>query len=222
MSYDIIPLDKWSEIKSNKALEGLEYFQSLGPVRDTAIIVTLTKKNYLHLIETIKYMTSLNIWTFFDFIHPDRGQPGNKCKGINESLLFDKEDHEKLDEMLNNVLELKEKGYLCHSSKRFIEMVKRYDFDLIKNYSWNCGYEFDFPAWVTLNCDGNVFCCDDFEPTAKTFYITKLVEQWDEFVEYWENDIKTNCPGCCWSHHIDAHLVKRGTLQLSDYVHGIE
>jgi len=224
MSYDIIPLDKHSKTKTALAMKGLDFFQKLGPIRDTAIIVTLTKTNYQYLLPTIEKMSKKNIWTFCDFIHTDRGQPGSKCKSVDPNLLFTDDDYPKLKEIMLKVIEMKKARYLCHSSLQFVDMVTRNDFELIKKYNWNCAEEPDFPAWVTLDCDGYVYCCDDFQPRdGKLFHITELVERWQEFSEYWKQIILDVCrPGCCWSHHIDAHLVKRGALDISDYVHGLK
>lgn len=90
MSYDIEPLDKSSKVKSNKALETLQWFKSLGNIRDVATITTLTRTNFRLLEDHIKRMTDLGIWVFFDLIHDDRLQPGGKCRhtDVTESLLF--------------------------------------------------------------------------------------------------------------------------------------
>ena len=80
-SYDIVDLDLSSKAKSSKALELLEFFRSLGPVDNVAVVVTLTKKNYKLLYNVMEEMTARKIWTFFDIIHPDRGQPGSKVRG---------------------------------------------------------------------------------------------------------------------------------------------
>jgi sulfatase maturation enzyme AslB (radical SAM superfamily) len=221
MSHDIVPLDKASKTKSSAAMRGIDYFKSLGKIRDVAIVVTLTKKNYMYLTSTVEEMSMNGIWTFFDMIHADRGQPGTKCKGYDKELMFeDREDFDGLRRMLDDLVEMKEQGYMCHASYKFIAMLVRMDFHLLKNYSWNCAREDEFPSWVTVDCDGVVYPCDDFQPMFPSVMIMDLKENWDAFGRFWKEGVDDRCPGCCWNTHIDAHLIKRGELKIGEYVHG--
>ncbi len=222
MSYDMHPLDKSSAAKSSKALEGLLFFKSLGKIRDVAVIATLSRTNFRLLPDTIRKMTDLGIWTFFDFIHSDRNQPGSKVKTTDLGLQFKPEDFSALDDVLSEVLELKNQGYLCHSSKHFLGMVSKNDHEVIRNYNWHCAKEDNFPAWVTADCDGRVYCCDDYQNRSgeKNFYLDELHDRFQEFSDYWKEKSLIECPGCFWNHHIDAHQVKYGNLPITDYVHG--
>lgn len=224
MSYDMLALDKSSDAKSQKALEGLQYFQSLGNIRDVAVIATLTRTNYHLLPETIKQMSALGIWTFFDFIHDDRGQPGAKVKTTDLGLKFIQEDFEELDIVMKEVLQLKKEGYLCHSSEHFLSMISANDHEVIKKYNWHCAKESNFPAWVTADCDGRVYCCDDYQLRNgdRDFYLDNLHEEFQEFSDYWQGLSLFDCSGCFWNHHIDAHQVKYGNLPITDYVHGVK
>jgi hypothetical protein len=224
MSYDMIALDQHSALKSSKAIRGLQFFQRLGRVRDVAIIVTLTRNNFMSLPFTIHQMSEMGIWTFFDLIHHDRGQPGSKVRTVDLDLSFRPTDFSALDEVLEEVEEMKNAGFLCHSSKKYLSMLKENDHQLIRNYDWHCAKEPDFPAWVTVDCDGRVYCCDDYQDRKgeKNFYLNELHERFEEFSEYWGVKSLFECTGCVWSHHIDAHGVKSGSLKLSDYVHGVK
>lgn len=221
MSYDIVPLDRYSEKKSRHTIDSLLFFRSLGLVRDVAAIVTLTRHNFRELPSTIIRLSNLGIWAFFDFIHWDRGQPGTKCKERDPSLSFTREDLLDLSDILCKVVELKTQEYLCHTSTPFIEMMSRDEFSLLLRYDWNCAKEKGFPAWVTIDCDGYVYCCDDFQsrPT-KPFSMLKISSEWEEFSQYWQQQVLSICPGCCWNTHIDACLVKQGRVSINDYIHG--
>lgn len=221
MSYDIEPLDHASEVKSNLAIKNLRYFQSLGTsVRDVAAIVTLTKTNFRSLPEFIKLFSDFGIWVFFDFIHPFRRQPGSKCRGSAIEFLFGYDDLPDLDYILKEVLHLKEKGYLVHTSKEFIELVSEKNYKVLRKYTWNCGEADCFPSWVTINCDGSVHICDDFQTSAgKQFDMTTLAPHWESFKSN-AKEIVMSCPGCAWNTHIDSHLVKEGKLDINNYVHG--
>jgi len=218
MSYDIIP-DK----KTNRAIPGLREFVSFGEIRDIAAITTLTRKNYMGLISSVKEMFKLGIWTFFDFVHPDRGQPGSKCRNFDgiKDLLFTQHDIIPLLFELNEILDMKNRGFFVHTSKEFIRRVSNNGGQHILNYDWNCARESGFPAWVTVDCDGIVYPCDDFQPKYpyNPIIITEMHERWEEFQQYWQPIVAKQCPGCCWNTHLDAHFIKQGSLPFSDYVH---
>lgn len=221
MSYDVVGLDNSSRVKTNKALEGLNYFKELGPFRDVAAIATLTKKNVFFFPDAIRRLTAESIWFFFDLIHVDRGQPGSKCRSFlgQEKLVFgDSSDIFKLRKILSEIFFLKEQGYLCHASRQFIDLIRFQDG---LQYDWHCGRHLCFPSWVSVDCDGEVGCCDDFRPWVsddQKIFIWELFDRWEEFKMYWKRKVM-DCPGCLWNTHIDAHLIKQGKLLFSDYVH---
>lgn len=223
VSYDIISLNKSSEQKTLTALEILDYFRTQGEVRDVAAIATLTSLNYLLYPEMVEKMTDKNIWSFFDIIHGDRGQAGTKCRnypGI-ENLLFKSKDADQLIEVLKKIQKMKSSGFLVHSSDYFLnELIKNPA--LVVNYNWNCAREDNFPAWVTVDADGIVYPCDDFQPQypkGKEIYVWELYDRWNEFSNYWKQLVIDACPGCLWNTHIDAHAIKRGVVPFSNYVH---
>ena len=229
-SYDAVSQDSSSQTKSKRAPQVIEVFRSFGPVRDSAIVVTLTRQNYSSLPLIIETMSAMNIWTFFDLIHPDRGQSGSKVKNTDLDLLFKKEDFVPLLAVLQKVGEMKKKGYLCHSSYHFFETVKLVGAYMqtipdnpIAPYIWNCSDYECFPSWVTADCQGDVHPCDDFYTTdAPIIKIWEIADLWDKFCTIWKPIVKEKCPGCLWNTHIDSHLIKRGLLPMTDYIHGLE
>jgi hypothetical protein len=166
----------------------------------------------------------MGIWTFFDFIHPDRGLPGTKCVGSAEDLLFREEDFSALLKTLYVVNSMKEQGSLVHVSKEFLALAAQNNFSLLKNFNWNCAKVDAFPSWVTIDCDGAVHYCDDFQEKRKKpkFDMTSIHENWDKFSKYGKELVKTRCRGCAWSTHIDAHFIKMGVNSIDSYIHGYE
>ena len=229
-SYDAVSQDASSIMKSNKAMEVIDSFRSNGPVRDSAIVVTLTRMNYISLPSIIKTMTEKKIWTFFDIIHPDRGQPGSKVKNTDIEYLFRKEDYVKLVKVLVEVEQLKRQGYLCHTSHNFIQTMKvaaafmtMGEHNPIEAYMWKCSDYSQFPSWVTVDCDGTVYACDDFQPKDCTMIkVWEIHDLWYKFANTWKKCVDKGCPGCLWNTHIDAHQIKVGTLPITDYIHGTE
>ena len=221
-SYDYIPNDYSSDIKTKKALELLETFRNFGQVRDLAVVVTLTKNNLESLPEIILDMTFRGIWTFFDIIHPDRGQPGSKVKNSDLDLLLTEDDYPKLIEVLSRIMILKENGCLVHTSKNFfalIQMATAFENTLFK---WNCAMSAAFPSWVTVDADGRVLPCDDFDSKATHIKVWELNHFWTEFSRKWASEITQKCSGCCWNTHYDSHEIKLGRLPITDYIHGLK
>jgi MoaA/NifB/PqqE/SkfB family radical SAM enzyme len=221
-SYDYVPNDFSSNIKTNKALQLLEAFRNFGKVRDLAVVVTLTKKNLDYLPEIILEMTFRGIWTFFDIIHPDRGQPGSKVKNSDLDLLLTKKDYPRLMKILDQVMILKKNGCLVHTSTNFhalIQMITLFENDLFK---WNCAKSAAFPSWVTVDADGRVLPCDDFDTKAVHIKVWELNHFWVEFGRKWVYEVLFKCPGCCWNTHYDSHEIKLGRLPITDYIHGME
>ncbi len=228
-SYDYVGLDRYSKIKTNNALNIIKSFRSLGPTRDAAVVVTLTRQNFKYLPDIIREMSKEGIWTFFDLIHPDEGQPGSKVKNTNLDLLFKPEDWISLVKVLNNVLALKEARFLCHTSKEYIETLKIVASYIstakvkASPYIWNCGMYDCFPSWLTVDCDGTVYPCDSFQPkNVSNIKIWEIAELWYEFCRTWKPVVKERCPGCLWNTHMDAHLIKRGLLPITGYIHNMD
>ncbi len=217
MSYDPSPLDMSTKLKSDKTLETLMGFNELVGTRDVAAIATLNSQNFTELPNMIKKMSKRDIWTFFDFIHTDRGQPGAKCSVVDKKLLLTPDYYSDLKTMLTEVLALKKEGYLCHTSQHFIDTVKmRMAYNNI--YGWTCSYQ--DVSWLTIDCDGSVIPCDDFCGNNMDYDMTDIYTTFDEFVEETKVQVKAHNCQCCWNTHIDAHGIMAGEIKIEDYVHG--
>lgn len=221
MSYDIVAIGKSSAHKSSLAISNLTKFLKRENVRDAAAIATLTRKNFRNLPQSIEELSKLGIWTFFDMIHNDRRQPGSKVKDTPETreLMFQEEDLLDLKKVLIEVSKMKAFGYLCHTSDLFLDLICREDFYNLKNYSWNCAMRRSFPAWVTIDCDGSVYPCDDFHVSHARFEACDIDKQFGDFEEFYRQEVLQKCPGCIWNTHYDAHMIKEGKLKFSSYVH---
>lgn len=218
MSYDMNPVNESSKNKSEAAIDGLLYFKSLGDVRDVAAITTITRKNYKQLPDLIKKMSSNDIWTFLDIVHPDLGHPGSKCRGGINGLSFDtKKQIDKLIGVLDQVLYMKSQGYLCHTTANFVNTLRKTRSYL---YTWCCADHKEFPSWVTINPNGTVQPCDDFQLEWMKGEMTTLKDAWEILSDKWKRVILNHKCTCCWNTHIDSHAVKKGDLTINSYVHG--
>ncbi len=218
MSHDIIPLDKSSKLKIERSLELLNWFKKLDGIRDVATVVTLTRKNFHYLPTMVSEMTKLGIWTFYDIYHYNtESNPLSKCSTYDSEYAFDSQMiKDELFLVLKEVQKLKEEGYLVHASHAFVDIVIKSNLD----YSWNCADYFDFPSWLTIDCDGLVMPCDNFQIKNPEFKITNIHKNFEDFRNTMKKEVQTKCRGCIWNTHIDSHFIKRGALLIGDYVHG--
>lgn len=144
-------------------------------------------------------------------------------------LFTTKKEWNDLGVVLKQVLDMKRMGYLVHVSEIFINRI----FDLIADINrgtikpeyvyntWHCTTREDlFPSWVTVDCDGRVYCCDDFQMRERhKFFLDTLAENFDNFSWNMKAQATRNCPGCLWNTHLDAHHIKDALVPFSDYVH---
>lgn len=225
MSYDIVPLGLSSRAKSSKAIQNLVEWLKRDNVRDAAAIATLTRTNFRDLPDSIVELDKLGIWTFFDMIHNDRGQEGCKVRDTfsTRDLLFREEDMIDLKYVLMEVSKLKMKGYRCHSSNQFLDLICRKNFHHLKTYDWNCARHTSFPAWLTIDCDGRVYPCDDFQPHGEAenekWWANTIDANFDSFSRWMKTRCLKDCPGCLWNTHYDAHMIKEGQIPFCNYVH---
>lgn len=218
MSYDPSPLDSHSSLKSLKAIDMLLWFKNLKNIRDVAAIATLTKQNFRKLPKMVKLMSKHGIWTFYDLYHFDRHQPGSKTSEIDNKLCFSSTDSKALIKVLSEVNRMRNNGYLIHTNEYYLDVLKSNN---LNYYGWNCADFDEFPSWLTIDCDGSVYPCDDFQPkTSRKFQVTNIVKEWDKFKKQMKLVTKSTCPGCLWNTHLGAHAIKAGVENITDYIHG--
>jgi MoaA/NifB/PqqE/SkfB family radical SAM enzyme len=215
--------DRFSMQKTQAGLSTLLWFkEKYGDLRDTACIMTATRRNFWSLPETIRRFSHEGIWMFFDFIHGDRGQEGTKCKSnkLTPELSFQPYDIPALLETLRELKQMKTEGYLVHTSHALLDTLIM-DPTVLTEYRWHCR-ESTFPGWLTIENTGEVYTCDDFHPSArKPFWVWEIYDKWNEFVTHWWRYVG-ECPGCCWNTHFDANRIKAGLIPIQEYVHGIK
>lgn len=212
--------DKSVRTKANKGLEIVRWFRdSYNDLRDVACIMTANRQNFWNLPNIIRGFTNENIWTLFDFIHPDRGQEGSKCRNtpLLKDLLFREEDFSRVVETLLEIKELKASNYKVHTSNAMLDTLIMNP-SILSRANWHC-LETGFPGWVTIENTGEVYSCDDFHPRERQpIYVWELFERFDEFTKLWTEYVK-KCPGCFWNTHFDANRIKMGLIPINDYTH---
>jgi len=202
MSYDGILGSNRRDVKtkSDKAFSLVEILPTF--FRDVEIVFTLTKDNLDQIIPTVYILSSFGVWSYIEILHPDRRQPGSKCTNTLNKQLLQPSDKQEVIKILKNLLKAKvNKNIRLHNSvKQLKYFIKNYNKAI--SFKWKCTPG----AWITIDQDGYVFGCDDYQPEdMRKFHILSLNEDWtwDDFVTAWTKALK-NCPGCFWGTHYMA------------------
>ena len=213
--------DKSSSVKSSKALDILEWFGSTFSYRDLSVVFTLTKTNITRLPFWIEHFAKKGIFVFFDLIHNDIGNPGTKCRNYDgiDSLLFTMDDKQMLIELGYKIKELKKRLNIrpyIHQSDVFLDiLINKPEMYILKQ--WNCAFEKEFPAWLTIDYDGIVRVCDDFHlKDVPQMYFWDL--DYKKLKDQWTSLTQNQCKGCFWNTHYDATMIKRGVVNINDYL----
>lgn len=216
--------DRHTKLKSSRGLDLVRWFRDeFDDLRDVEVVATVTKLNWRNLLEWIPILSAEGIWFSFDFLHPDRGHPGTKCKGDGGDLLFrdTPEDKAEVAQFVAALAHLRHDGALVHQSKHFLEMVG-YSPEVVTQFSWKCSAANNFPAWVTIDADGSVLPCDDFF-TDRGLKVWDLDEQTlMELGIFYRAEVEEKCKGCAWSTHWDAVRIRDTGEGFDSYTHQVK
>jgi len=224
--------DVSTEFKNNQAFKMLKYFQSLdvncNNIRNTALIVTVTRENILQLTQFVKDMTYKGIWVFLDFLHFKRHSFGTKCTGkYNPDLHLITpfaacyEYHpnwERVVEIMYELADMADLGFLVNMSAPVADMI-----DLQKVVAdWKCERSKCFPSWLTVDPFGKIHPCDDFRMGGEYDILTfpEPGESLEKLVESWKTKIHKLCRGCLWTTHIQSHFIKEKILGIESFTKG--
>lgn len=214
-----IHVDKQTQLKSLRGLHLANRWEKCHPgLRDIEVVSTITRKNSRHIIEELPGIIAQGYWFSFDFIHPDRGQPGTKSKGHDDTLVFRPgKDEDQVVEFARAIISIKNKYKLVHQSLGYLNEVANNP-EMITKFSWKCTGA-TFPSWVTIDADGTVLPCDDFW-TNRDFKVWDFTEdKLAEFSVLYTKEIEDKCPGCAWSTHYDAVQIMENKSGFDEYVH---
>ena len=216
-----VHVDKQTRHKSQIGVDLVGWFASEfeGHVRDVELVATVTKKNWDHILIRLPELLKRGIWFSFDFIHPDRDQPGSKAKGDGWGLVFEDNftGQRNVRDFAAGLLALKSMYGHVHQSSEYLRALLD-DPGIVTCMKWKCTGE-TFPSWVTIDADGTVLPCDDFW-TERNFKVWDFDEQaLEDFSALYELEIMTACPGCAWSTHWDAVRIAESGEGFDQYVH---
>lgn len=191
------------EYRFRKMLTGIFWAGAkrfLNPDSDVHATITIDPWNIEKLSETIKILSQLGIWTELTFTHWKKGT---------FDLVPERSIALSLGEYLNGsiqrasikMLDMKEQGYLIHSSADFIASWGRYAHDLSWqcNGPWNCVVDADLTMRVCLHLPGN---------RVRKWKLSDLADpiSWTVFLDDWRLDQEELCPKCFWDCQYEVQM----------------
>lgn len=227
--------------KSQAAYNWMSRWMEFKDIRDGQVCMTVTRKNFKSLPEFIELWSRLGVYTAWDILHYDQGQPGSKCSPMSteeiSDLCLNASNTDNMFDMLNimhKVLKMKKDGYKIFPFEENIKdwltiSFRRCDYRVEQKWGRNLYAEWEFGdlAWkcspttfVTIDCDGTAQCCDDFLINKPKIYAWELADKWEAFDKRNKKAVKS-CPGCQWATHRSAERIFNGECQLEGYVHGL-
>lgn len=184
-----------------RALAGMKVidFFSSKQMRDIEVCITIHRDNLEELPEMIEYFSKRGVWVHFDILHFGINE-GTKCSDSEEVRELDfkvRSDLRWIRSVMHKVELQKKSGRLIHPSE---DLIKRWGAPLNLNRGWKCSKA----SWVTVDADGSVYLCDDFQPEELRgkYMVWEIYDRWPEFKEEALRLVKERCRGCFWGTHV--------------------
>lgn len=199
VSIDNLDLKKSiSPLKSKNGLRLIDYLICNCEKPNIINYAVLNKRNVDSIIELIKYMDKKGVTTYILPFHWGHEGTFDHRKN-NEIFAFTTDgDIENYVNVVDNIIDMKRKGYKIKNSIEFLENSKKY----IKNLDWRC----DGLSELRIDSDGKlVCCCDKIGGVNENFSIFDLEERLEDFFSVRQKDAK-KCSGCLWPSSFEAEL----------------
>lgn len=205
----------WQEI-----MKGIALFSQHLPKRGSfcGINIVVSKFNLDEIISLIKFSSQIGFYASLIPVHLS-SRPEFIVRGTNKLFAFDKSDYEKIDNVYQQVIKLKKKGYLIYNSYKFLKESP--DFLKYKKIHWRCQSPHlyfaispsgGFLPCVDINMDEPMLGEQDF---VKRYHSKEFKQKVRQVVE--------KCPGClyaCWPEV--SYLVSDFSVLINRLLEGIK
>lgn len=189
ISVDGISSDYSRYLKENYGLYWAGVALENNPGIDIHATITVDTQNIFRVPNVVSMLSSMGIWVEITMVHwkkPNFELVPNKilANGFGEK--------EPLIWLRDELLKMKDKGYMIHSSKEYINVIPDYSMDL----NWVCSkpvnavIDADLSMRMCLHCAGK---------RVRNWSIFDLkTTEWENFLADWKMDQEEMCPGCFW------------------------
>lgn len=200
--------------RNDKALAAIDWALSAG-IEDVQATATVHRQNMQNIAPLVNLLSEKGVWFSFDFIHDDKNLPYySKVASRNPMYAFDPIDVVSLEHFLTQMRALKTSGMMIYQSFGWFDYLLEDPFRIIDR-TWRCSAD---PAWVTIDSDGMVLICDDYQAPS-WIYGWELADRWEDFKSFKEN-IHRSCRRCAWSTHWMAEQQLKDSQGVQQISHG--
>jgi hypothetical protein len=168
----------------------------------------------------------MGIWWSADLIHDNKVGRGeglgydprySKVSNPHADYAFVHEDVSSLGLFLCELVDMKGEGFKIYQSYSWLEFLLGAIESRAIRREWRCS---DYPSWLTIDADGMMLVCDDFQAKAP-IYAADLPDKFDEFVQFREGQLSgEGCRGCAWSTHWMAYNQLDSEVGIHQVTHG--
>ena len=184
--------------KSNAGLKMLKKLQARG-VPELCGNIVINGLNINNVMSVVHYLNDNGFWTSICPIVWGKGDKWEEPEKADESYRLTEAHKNKLEEIANELLLMKEKGGLILPTESYIKNMTTFGIGC----NWKCYTEKNSPnpPRLFIDADGSIMSCINFRgDTASKYSIFDFrdVSVYEKFIHEWW-DAVSDCAGCYWS-----------------------
>jgi MoaA/NifB/PqqE/SkfB family radical SAM enzyme len=184
--------------KSDAGLKMLKKLQARG-VPELCGNIVINGRNINNVMSVVRYLNDNGFWTSICPIVWGKGDNWGDIEKADESYRLTEAHREKLEEIADELLMMKERGDLILPTEGYIRHMTSYGIGC----NWKCYMEKKSPnpPRLFIDADGSIMSCINFRgKTALKYSIFDFRDMavYERFINEWW-DAVSDCAGCYWS-----------------------
>jgi len=181
----------WDEI-----VKTISLFSQMFPIKGnmTGINTVVSKLNLKEIPSIIKFVTDIGFYVSLIPVHILGESSDFIVRKENKQFAFSKEDHEDIEMIYSEIIDMKRKGYHIHNSYRFLKESP--DFLKYKRVHWTCTSP---DLYFSISPSGKFLPCVDIDTDISMLDLNFLNYYFSaKFMKTIKDKVK-ECPGCMYA-----------------------
>jgi len=184
--------------KSNAGLHMLKKLQQRG-VPELCGNIVINGRNISNVMSVVRHLNDHGFWTSICTIVWGKGDKWGEIEKADESYKLTEAHKNQLEEIANDLLDMKKKGGLILPTESYIRNMATFGIGC----DWKCYMEkkSPYPPRLFIDADGSIMSCINFRgKTASKYSIFDFRDPavYERYIKDWWDDI-VDCAGCYWS-----------------------
>jgi len=209
--------DNCENLKSQTTMALLPMMNRLG-FKDLHCTVTVDSTNLEEVPDIIRYLTLQKTYAEITPMLFGKSSSYDYTSTYEqlEDRLFTEWDTDRIEKVMNEVIQMKKEGYLIHNTDWFL--LNWSGFGITQD--WYCQY----PVGLVADADGSMRLCLQIKGDRVTKHNIGSLD-FDKFLEDWFKDYNECCQGCYWNCSYESKYIyeKTGSVEAVSkyYAHGV-